>query len=138
MDVNKNVEKYSARMLMGKDTRSSKNKVQKTLSMEVMMDELKDNPDKIQEILKDEMVKRDRLPNQKEFVDYLRLQINPNKLSELSNIKLSTVEHWFRHDATGFSYPSIDDWNKIKQHLNPLKFDEELTHTTTIEWSSND
>jgi TnpA family transposase len=134
MDTNQNVEKYAARILAGKVKRSSNHPVQKTLSMDIAMEQLKNNPEQIQSLLKDEMVKRDQLPNQKEFVDYLRSQTNPKDLAALINIKLTTVEHWFRYDEKGFSYPSIDDWNKIKQHLNPIKFNEELTHTTTIEW----
>ena len=134
MDTNQNVEKYAARILAGKVKRSSNHPVQKTLSMDIAMEQLKNNPEQIQSLLKDEMVKRDQLPNQKEFVDYLRSQTNPKDLAALINIKLTTVEHWFRYDEKGFSYPSIDDWNKIKQHLNPIKFNEELTHTITIEW----
>lgn len=27
-------------------------------------------------------------------------------------------EHWFRKDKTGFAYPKVEDWNKIKYLIN--------------------
>ena len=39
-------------------------------------------------------------------------------LSENTYVKKSTIEHWFRKDKNGFSYPSIEDWNKVKEFLD--------------------
>ena len=80
------------------------------------------------------MVKRNNLPKQKQFVDYMRKVTSIKELVEKTGIKKSKVEHWFRYDESGFSYPSIEDWNIIKEHLNPLKFDKEMTDVTDIEW----
>ena len=71
------------------------------------------------------MTTRTKLPNQKDFVDYLRSQTTIKELSDKTDIKKSTIEHWFRYDKTGFSYPSIEDWNKVKVYLQTIKYDEE-------------
>jgi DNA (cytosine-5)-methyltransferase 1 len=66
-----------------------------------------------------EMMTRKNLPEQQEFVDYMREQTSVKELHEKTGIKKTTVEHWFRRDKAGFSHPSIEDWNKIKPHLWP-------------------
>ena len=33
-----------------------------------------------------------------------------------------------------FSYPSIEDWNKIKPFLKTIKFDKELTYQIEKDW----
>ena len=128
-----NEEKYAARILKGKTTRKSKEKVQINLATEVQVEKLRNDPLRVDELLADEMIKRTKLPSQKEFVEYIRSQTNPQELSKLSGIKFSTVEHWFRRGKY-FSHPSIEDWNKIKLFLKEIKFDEELTFTESIEW----
>ena len=128
-----NEEKYAARILKGKTTRKSKEKVQINLATEVQVEKLRNDPARVDELLADEMIKRTKLPSQKEFVEYIRSQTNPQELSKLSGIKFSTVEHWFRRGKY-FSHPSIEDWNKIKPFLKEIKFDEELTFTESIEW----
>ena len=128
-----NEEKYAARILKGKTTRKSKEKVQINLATEVQVEKLRNDPARVDELLADEMIKRTKLPSQKEFVEYIRSQTNPQELSKLSGIKFSTVEHWFRRGKY-FSHPSIEDWNKIKVFLKEIKFDEELTFTESIEW----
>jgi len=128
-----NEEKYAARILKGKTTRKSKEKVQINLATEVQVEKLRNDPARVDELLADEMIKRTKLPSQKEFVEYIRSQTNPQELSKLSGIKFSTVEHWFRRGKY-FSHPSIEDWNKIKLFLKEIKFDEELTFTESIEW----
>ena len=128
-----NEEKYAARILKGKTTRKSKEKVQINLATEVQVEKLRNDPARVDELLADEMIKRTKLPSQKEFVEYIRSQTNPQELSKLSGIKFSTVEHWFRKGKY-FSHPSIEDWNKIKPFLKEIKFDEELTFTESIEW----
>jgi len=135
IDGGDNADKYAARILLGKNKRSSKHKVQETLSMQVAMEELKDQPEKIKEILLEEMTTRPGLPTQQEFVEYLHSQITPKELSEKSGIEYTTVEHWFRR-GDYFSHPSIKDWNHIKQFLKEIKFDEELNKTESIEWKN--
>ena len=105
IDSSENAERYAARLLMGKKTRSSNHRVQETLSIQVFKEILKDDPERIKELLQDEMVHRPRLPAQEEFVTYLRSQTTSRKLSDLTGIDYTTVEHWFRFTKY-FSYPS--------------------------------
>ena len=135
IDGGDKAEKYAARILLGKNKRSSKHKVQETLSMQVAMEELKDDPQRVEELMKEEMVTRPQLPEQKEFVEYMHSQTTPRKLSDQSGIDYTTVEHWFRRGGS-FSYPSVKDWNHIKQFLQEIKFDKEITTTETIEWKN--
>lgn len=67
----------------------------------------KNRGDKIIEI-------RPYLPKQNEFVSFMRNRTNVKTLCNNSNIKKTTIEHWFRKDEKGFAYPSISDWNEIK------------------------
>jgi 23S rRNA G2069 N7-methylase RlmK/C1962 C5-methylase RlmI len=57
---------------------------------------------------------RKELPEQQVFVDFIRSKTNIDTIVENSSLKRSKVEHWFRRDKTGFSYPSVEDWNGIK------------------------
>lgn len=57
---------------------------------------------------------RKNLPTQAEFVAFLRSKTTVDGIVENSNLKRSKVEHWFRKDQSGFSYPSVEDWNEIK------------------------
>ena len=61
---------------------------------------------------------RPDLPEQDKFVDFIRNKSNAKKLSEDSGVKLSKVEHWFRYDESGFSYPSIEDWDIVREYLD--------------------
>jgi len=135
IDGGDKAEKYAARILLGKNKRSSKHKVQETLSMQVAMEELKDDPQRVEELMKEEMTTRPQLPEQKEFVEYMHSQTTPRKLSDQSGIDYTTVEHWFRRGGS-FSYPSVKDWNHIKQFLQEVKFDKEMTTMETIEWKN--
>ena len=126
--------KHATKLLQGKDTRASGEKVQISLIDQVAMEELKKNPSLYKQYKNHIMLKRTRLPKQKDFVDYLRSQTTISKLVNKTNIKKSTIEHWFRYDNKGFSYPSIDDWNVIKQHLQVIKYNSEITYTENIEW----
>jgi DNA modification methylase len=58
--------------------------------------------------------KRPELPNQKEFVDFLRSRIYLKSLVEHTDINETTIAHWYRYDQTGFAYPCVEDWNAIK------------------------
>ena len=82
------------------------------------------------------VVTRPNLPSQKEFVDFIRGVSNAKKLSEDSGVKLSKVEHWFRYDESGFAYPSVEDWNNVREYLddwNPLfsDIDNNMTYLET-------
>jgi len=57
--------------------------------------------------------KRYNLPPQKEFVDKLRANFTIEELVEKTGLPRTTVEHWFRYDEEGFSYPSKEDWEKV-------------------------
>ena len=133
IDSSENAERYAARLLMGKKTRSSNHRVQETLSIQVFKEILKDKPERIKELLQDEMVHRPRLPAQEEFVTYIRSQTTSRKLSDLTGIDYTTVEHWFRFTKY-FSYPSKEHWNIIKTHFNEIKYDEELNYEENKEW----
>ena len=50
------------------------------------------------------------------FVEYNRTKAKT--LAENTDIPLTKIEHWFRFDESGFSYPSIEDWDKVKELLN--------------------
>ena len=87
------------------------------------------------------IVKRPNLPSQKQINDFLKKQTNPKDLAKNSKISLTTVEHWFRKDITGFSYPSIEHWNIIRDYINDWSeefqiIDEKMTfvsyHTDEI------
>ena len=76
---------------------------------------------------------RTKLPTQKEFVEYLRSRTKAKTLAENTDIPLTKIEHWFRFDESGFSYPSIEDWDKVKELLNDYSkefsiINEGLTH----------
>jgi site-specific DNA-methyltransferase (adenine-specific) len=79
---------------------------------------------------------RPKLPSQKEFVGYLRNKTSLKHLVENTNIKKTTIEHWFRNDESGFAFPSVEDWNKIKDLINDWtdefhNIDYGLTYTET-------
>lgn len=57
--------------------------------------------------------KRYNLLPQKEFVDKLRANFTIEELVEKTGLPRTTVEHWFRYDESGFSYPSKEDWEKV-------------------------
>ena len=78
---------------------------------------------------------RKNLPEQQKFVDFLRSKTNVDTIEKNSNIKRTTIEHWFRRDKWGFSFPSVEDWNNIKWLLNDLSeeyntIDKQLTDIT--------
>ncbi len=87
------------------------------------------------------VVTRPLLPTQDEFVSFIRERTNAKLLADSSDIPLTKIEHWFRRDSSGFAYPSIEDWNKIKDLINDWsgeyqKMDKKLTevdyHTDEI------
>lgn len=126
--------KHATKLMQGKTHRASGEKVQIALADQVAIDDILKNPELFEEYKNHLMVRRDKLPIQEEFVSYLRSVTSVKELTEKTNIKKSTIEHWFRKDQSGFSYPSIEDWEQIREYLDPLKFDKEMTEVTDIEW----
>lgn len=57
---------------------------------------------------------RKNLPEQLPFVNFMRSRTTVDIIEANSSIKRSTIEHWFRTDKSGFSFPSVEDWNEIK------------------------
>ena len=86
------------------------------------------------------IIVRKKLPEQDKFVSFLREKTSINFLSENTTINRTKMEHWFRRDKKGFSFPSIEDWNKIKHFLNDeselyYEIDEGLTY---VEYETDD
>lgn len=69
---------------------------------------------------------RKNLPTQKDFVDFMRSRTDIDSIVENSDLKRSKVEHWFRRDEGGFSFPSVEDWNEIKWLLNDWSKDFQI------------
>ena len=137
MDAKEDALKHATKLLQGKTHRASGQPVQISLADQIAKDMITQNPELFEVYKNDIMRKRTKLPEQKEFVDYLRSTITIQQLVDRTDIPKSTIEHWFRYDKSGFSYPSIEHWGKIKQYLMPLKFDDELTYTEVIEWTGD-
>jgi hypothetical protein len=134
MDSKEDSLKHATKLIQGKTHRASGQPIQKTLSDKVMMEEIKTNPKLMEQYKNYEMVTRKNLPNQQEFVEYMRQQTTIGELFKKTNIKKTTIEHWFRRDKAGFSHPSIEDWEKIKPYLKEIKYDQEMTTLHSIEW----
>jgi len=132
MDIGEDSFIYAAKILKGKVNRSSNSRVQITLSTDVAMEYLKNNPELIDQYDRPFM-ERPNLPNKLEFIEYLKSQTSIKKLSNNTDIPKTKIEHWFRKDNS-FSYPSIEDWNIIKPFLKELKFNKELTYEIEKDW----
>ncbi len=61
--------------------------------------------------------KRDLQP-QKDFVNKLRENFNVEDLVS-KGLKRTTVEHWFRYDENGFSYPTKEEWENVGTDMFP-------------------
>jgi len=133
MDKGDNSFKYAAKILKGKLNRSqSKQPVQKTLSMDVAMEHLKNNQHLIDAY--DEKFKmRPRLPPKETFLKYLRENLDKKKLVEDNIIKKTTIDHWLRSDHC-FAYPTVEYWNMIKPYLKEIKFDYQMTFEIESDW----
>ena len=132
MDTNEDSMIYAAKILKGKVNRNSNQRVQITLSTDVAMEYLKNNPHLIDQFDKPFMY-RPNLPDKFEFINYLKSQTTIKELVNNTDIPKTKIEHWFRKDNC-FSYPTIEDWNKIKPLLKEIKFDEELTYEVEKDW----
>jgi hypothetical protein len=134
MDTKEDAMKHSVKIMQGKTIRASGEPIQICLADQIMIDQIEKNP-KLMDQYKDyQMMMRKELPPQKEFVEYLKGQTTIKELMEKTNIKKTTIEHWFRRDKAGFSHPSIEDWEIIKPHLKEVKYNKEMTSLTSIEW----
>ena len=133
MDKGDNSFKYAAKILKGKLNRSqSKQPVQKTLSMDVAMEHLKNNQHLIDAY--DEKFKmRPQLPPKETFIKYLRENLDKKKLIEDNIIKKTTIDHWLRSDHC-FAYPTVEYWNMIKPYLKEIKFDYQMTFEIESDW----
>jgi len=134
MDVAEDSFVFAAKLLKGKINRSSNSRVQITLSTDVAMEYLKSNPHLIDEYDKPFKI-RPNLPNKFEFISYLKSNSTIKDLANKTDLPKTKIEHWFRKDKC-FSYPSIEDWNKIKPHLKTIQFDDELTYEIDEDWKS--
>ena len=132
MDTNEDSMIYAAKILKGKVNRSSNSRVQITLSTDVAMEYLKNNPELIDQFDKPFMY-RPNLPDKFKFIEYLKSQTTIKELISNTDIPKTKIEHWFRKDNC-FSYPTIKDWNKIKPLLKEIKFDKELTYELEKDW----
>ena len=132
MDTQDEVLHFAAKWIKGKVKRASNSQVQKTLSMDVAIDYLNNNPMLIDQY--DVPFKhRSKLPEKLEFIAYLKANTSIKELISKTNISKTKIEHWFRKDKC-FSYPSITDWNLIKPHLKQLKFNYEMTFEEEKDW----
>jgi len=133
MDKGDNSFKYAAKILKGKLNRSqSKQPVQKTLSMDVAMEHLKNNQHLIDAY--DEKFKmRPHLPPKETFIKYLKKNLDKKKLVEDNIIKKTTIDHWLRSDHC-FAYPTVEYWNMIKPYLKEIKFDYQMTFEIESDW----
>ena len=126
MDKGDNSFKYAAKILKGKLNRSqSKQPVQKTLSMDVAMEHLKNNQHLV-DVYDEKFKMRPHLPPKDKFLKYLKENLDKKKLVEDNIIKKTTIDHWLRSDHC-FAYPTIEYWNMIKPYLKEIKFDKEMT-----------
>jgi hypothetical protein len=136
MDSSKNGDMTgAAKMLMGATQRSSGQQIQKTLTDAIQMQMLKENPALAMELAAKEFVKRTKLPTQMEFVEWIKTLGTKKELATKLNLKLTTVEHWYRMDQVGFSYPSLEDWQTIKMNYTvPVEMDYKMTYQESKEW----
>jgi len=134
MDIAEDSFVFAAKLLKGKINRSSNSRVQITLSTDVAMEYLKSNSHLIDEYDKPFKI-RPNLPNKFEFISYLKSNSTIKDLASKTDLPKTKIEHWFRKDKC-FSYPSIEDWNKIKPHLKTIQFDDELTYEIDEDWKS--
>jgi HD superfamily phosphohydrolase len=134
MDIAEDNFVYAAKLLKGKINRSSNARVQITLSTDVAMEFLKNNPHLIDTYDKPFKI-RPNLPSKFDFISYLKANTSIKDLKKQTDIAKTKIEHWFRKDNC-FSYPTIEDWNKIKPFLKEIKFDDEMTFEIEEDWKS--
>lgn len=84
---------------------------------------------------------RKYLPTQEYFVNFIR----KTKIKDLisfadGRIKKTTIEHWYRKDEKGFSYPTVTDWNIVSEFLNDNTEEFNIINhgLTTIDYETDD
>jgi hypothetical protein len=92
MDINEDSMIYAAKILKGKVNRNSNQRVQITLSTDVAMEYLKNNPHLINEFDKPFM-ERPNLPNKLDFINYLKSQTTIKELVQKTNLPKTKIEH---------------------------------------------
>lgn len=70
------------------------------------------------------LIEKRNLKPQKVFVDELRDNFTVEEINKKTTIKKTTIEHWFRYDKSGFSYPTKEEWNEVKSVFNTNLFPE--------------
>lgn len=65
------------------------------------------------------LIEKRNLPEQSIFVKALRENFTISELVEKTGLSKTTIEHWFRYDTSGFSYPSKEAWAKLNTDLFP-------------------
>ncbi len=65
------------------------------------------------------IIEKRNLPRQKDFVNKLRENFTVEEIIKKTNLPKSQIEHWFRYDESGFSYPLAKDWALLKTNLFP-------------------
>jgi len=83
---------------------------------------------------------RNNLPKQKDLVSFLKKTTNAKKLAENTDITLSKIEHWFRNDKSGFSYPTKEDWFKVREFIDDWskEFNEIDTRLSSYELKTDE
>lgn len=84
--------------------------------------------------------KRYGLPTQEKFVSFIKSKTTPQQLEENTGIKRTTIDHWFRTDESGFAFPSVDDWNKIRDYVNDWteEFQEMDNALSTVDYETDE
>lgn len=83
---------------------------------------------------------RPLLPTQEVFVGFLRARTTIKDICvNIEDLKSSKVEHWFRRGRC-FSYPSVENWNKIKGLLEDgsVEYKEMDKALTYVEYETDD
>jgi hypothetical protein len=134
MDTNEDNLKAAAKLIQNKTHRSSGHPVQITLGQQVAMEYLKKNPHLIDYYGNQEYEARENLPPKEDLVAYLKTQLTRKEAIKLTGEKKTLIDHWFRTDS-GHSYPSIENWEKLKKGMKEIRYDKEMTETVSKEWT---
>mgnify|MGYP002770478210 FL=1 len=84
---------------------------------------------------------RKYLPTQEYFVNFIRRTKIKDLISFVDGrIKKTTIEHWYRRDVKGFSYPTVTDWNIVSEFLNDNTEEFNVINygLTTIDYETDD
>lgn len=102
-------------------TKKTKSKNNKTINSKYLSDEQEKSVRQGMNKLRGNKIieVRNHLPSQEYFVNFIRRTKIKDLISYVNDkIKKTTIEHWYRRDIKGFSYPTINDWSIVKDFLN--------------------